>query len=93
MNFSESLICVFQKKLFEAILTYLNFIWSKFSIIIFKNYARAAPFIAAIWDEFGEQHQLQSIKKNTIIYNARLERFWRINVVDLMHILVGLFCR
>ena len=35
-------------------------------IIILKNGARIGPFNGAIWDEFSEKYQYQSIKKHNI---------------------------
>ena len=44
-------------------------IWVKLELNLvrfIKNYGKTAPSYCAIWDEFSEQHQHQSIKKSPI---------------------------
>ena len=58
---------------YKPIGTYLHYIWFEFSIVIQQIDAIAAPSKGAIWDEFSEQHQNQSIQKP---YIMRLALFW-----------------
>ena len=46
--------------------TNLYYIWYKFSIMTKNNNVKTEPSTGAIWDEFNEQHQYQSIKKHYI---------------------------
>ena len=64
-----------QKKIryFGLIRTNLHYIQCKFSIIVLKIYDETAPSKRALWDEFSEQYQHQSIKKN--IFNAQLSLY------------------
>ena len=65
--------------------TYLYYILCKFSIIIKRIDDGTAPSKYAIWDEFNEQHQHQSIKKHHIY--CLISTFWSKQGADSMHIL------
>ena len=76
------------KKIYFFVLfgTKFNYIWCKFSIIIWRINALTPPsiLIGAIWDELGAQHHnQQSIKKLHIQYQIGTI------LVQIKHILVG----
>ena len=52
--------------------------------MIFKNYAETTPFNDAIWVQFSEQQQHQSIK--CTIFNVLVVLFWCKKDVELTQI-------
>ena len=59
--------------------------------MIKKNDAETAPTKSAIWDEFREQHQHQSIKST--IFNAQLALIWFKKGADVIQIFVDISAR